>query len=66
MTQYNPQPEWILGNGVPTMAKKKTAKRTGKKATSARKPAPKKSGTAAPVDPIAAALARRRLAMLSR
>ncbi len=48
------------------MAKKKTAKRTGKKATSARKPAPKKSGTAAPVDPIAAALARRRLAMLSR
>jgi hypothetical protein len=48
------------------MAKKKAAKRTGKKATSARKPAPKTSGAQAPVDPIAAALARRRLAMLSR
>jgi hypothetical protein len=48
------------------MAKKKTAKRTGKKSTSARKPAPKSTGTPAPLDPVAAALARRRLVMLSR
>ncbi|MFI5316241.1 MAG: hypothetical protein ACHQ6T_11110 [Myxococcota bacterium] len=48
------------------MAKKKTAKRTGKKPASARKPAPRSSGTPAPLDPIAAALARRRLAMIRR
>jgi hypothetical protein len=48
------------------MAKKKVAKRASKKSTSARKPAPKSSGTPAPLDPVAAALARRRLAMISR
>jgi hypothetical protein len=48
------------------MAKKKAAKRASKKSTSARKPAPKASGTPAPLDPIAAALARRRATMLLR
>ena len=48
------------------MAKKKAVKRSGKKASPARKRAPKSSGTPAAQDPVAAALARRRLAMLSR
>jgi len=49
------------------MAKKKTAaKRATKKATGARKPASKSTSSAAPQDPIAAALARRRLAMIGR
>jgi hypothetical protein len=45
------------------MAKKKTAKQSSKK-KSASKGAPKTSGTPAPQDPIAAALARRRAAMI--
>ena len=50
--------------------KKKTPKRTTKKSTGARKTAPAKrtstQGTPAAVDPIQAALARRRAAMLGR
>ena len=47
------------------MAKKKTAKASGKKsATTKSAPAPKSSGTAAPLDPVQQALARRRAAML--
>ena len=48
------------------MAKKKAAKRANKKATGARKRSSKATGSAAPQDPIAAALARRRLAMMGR
>jgi hypothetical protein len=49
------------------MAKKKTAKPSGKKAAGAKqaKP-PASSGTPAPLDPVQAALARRRAAMLRR
>jgi len=56
--------EWILARGVTEMAKKKAAKRTTKKATPTRTRATKPSGEPAPLDPIAAALARRRLAMI--
>jgi hypothetical protein len=56
--------EWILARGVIEMAKKKAAKRTTKKTAPARKRAAKPGGEPAPQDPIAGALARRRLAMI--